>query len=73
MLDLLIETARSVNARAGHFQMSRSAVSQHLHFLLDAGLVTEQRHGREPRYHLVPERFGQVRDWITQYERRRFF
>jgi DNA-binding transcriptional ArsR family regulator len=45
MLDLLIETARSVNALAGHFQMSRPAVSQHLRVLLDAGLVTEQRQG----------------------------
>jgi len=49
MLDLLIETARSVNALAGHFQMSRPAVSQHLRVLLDAGLMTEQRHGRERR------------------------
>ena len=41
MLDHLIETARSGNALAGHFQMSRPAVSQHLRVLLDAGLVTE--------------------------------
>ena len=55
MPDHLIETARSVNALAGHFQMSRPPVSQHLRVLLDAGLVTEQRHGRERRYHFVPE------------------
>ncbi len=53
---------------AGQFQMSRPAVSQHLRVLLDAGLVTERRHGRERRYHLVPERLGQVRDWISHYE-----
>ena len=53
MLDLLIETARSVNALAGHFQMGRPAVSQHLRVLLDASLVTEQRHGRERRYRLA--------------------
>jgi DNA-binding transcriptional ArsR family regulator len=69
MLDLLVEADRSVNAIAGHFQMSRPAVSQHLRILLDAGLVTEQRHGRERRYHLVPERLGPVRDWIAHYER----
>ncbi len=38
--------------------MSRPAVSQHLRVLLDAGLVTEQRHGRERRYRLVPRAFG---------------
>ena len=69
MLDLLIETARSVNALAEHFQMSRPAVSQHLRVLLDAGLVTEQRHGRERRYRLVPAQLRPVRDWMAYYER----
>lgn len=69
MLDLLAEADRSVNAIAGHFKMSRPAVSQHLRVLLDSGLVTEERHGRERRYHLVPEQLGSVRDWIARYER----
>ena len=69
MIDLLAAADGSVNAIAGHFAMSRPAVSQHLRVLLDAGLVTEQRHGRERRYHFVPERLGEVRDWIALYER----
>src|SRR4029453_8528281 len=69
MLDLVAGADHSVNAMAGHFKMSRPAVSQHLRVLLDAGLVTEQRHGRERRYHVVPERLGPVRDWIALYER----
>jgi DNA-binding transcriptional ArsR family regulator len=69
MLDLLVEADRSVNAIAGHFQMSRPAVSQHLRSLLDAGLVTEQRHGRERRYRLVPAQLRPVRDWMAYYER----
>jgi DNA-binding transcriptional ArsR family regulator len=69
MLDLLALADRSVNTITGHFQMSRPAVSQHLRVLLDAGLVTEQRHGRERHYRLVPERLGPVRDWISHYAR----
>jgi DNA-binding transcriptional ArsR family regulator len=69
MLDLLVEADRSVNTIAGHFQMSRPAVSQHLRILLDAGLATEQRHGRGRRYRLVSARLGPVRDWIAHYER----
>jgi DNA-binding transcriptional ArsR family regulator len=69
MLDLLAEADRPVNAIAGYFEMSRPAVSQHLRVLLDAGLVTEQRHGRERRYRLAPGRLGPVRDWIAHYER----
>ncbi|MBI2916746.1 MAG: winged helix-turn-helix transcriptional regulator [Chloroflexi bacterium] len=69
MLDLLAEGDRHVNAIAGQFKMSRPAVSQHLRVLLNAGLVTEQRRGRERRYRLAPERLGPVRDWIAHYER----
>jgi DNA-binding transcriptional ArsR family regulator len=69
MLDLLAEADHSVNAMAGHFKMSRPAVSQHLRVLLDAGLVTEQRHGRERLYHFVPENLAPVHDWLSLYER----
>ncbi|QDV17695.1 Transcriptional repressor SdpR [Gimesia panareensis] len=69
MLDLLREADRSVNTIAGHFEMSRPAVSQHLRILLDAGLVSEQRHGRERRYQLIPSGLETVRDWLTHYER----
>ena len=69
MLDLLAEGDRPVNAIASSFEMSRPAVSQHLRVLLDAGLVTEQRHGRERRYRLAPERLRPVRDWLAHYER----
>jgi DNA-binding transcriptional ArsR family regulator len=69
MLDLLAGGDHSVNAIAGHFQMSRPAVSQHLRVLLDAGLVAEERHGRERRYQLVPAGLGPVREWVSHYER----
>jgi DNA-binding transcriptional ArsR family regulator len=69
MLDLLVDGDRAVNAIAENFEMSRPAVSQHLRILLDAGLVTEQRHGRERRYRLAPERLEPVRDWLSHYER----
>lgn len=69
MLDLLAEEERPVNAIAQHFEMSRPAVSQHLRVLLDAGLVTEERQGRERHYRLAAERLGPVRDWIAHYER----
>lgn len=69
VLDLLTNAERSVSDIAAHFEMSRPAISQHLRVLLNAGLVTERRHGRERRYSLVPERLGPVRDWIAQYER----
>lgn len=69
MLDHLTASERSVGVIAAHFEMSRPAVSQHLRILLDAGLVTERRHGRERRYSLVPQQLAPVRDWIAHYEK----
>ncbi|TWT55505.1 ArsR/SmtB family transcription factor [Allorhodopirellula solitaria] len=69
MLDLLIEGPQPVNWIAGRFEMSRPAVSQHLRILRDAGLVADQRVGRERRYRLVPERLEPVHDWIRHYDR----
>lgn len=69
MLDLLTETERPVGDIAAHFRMSRPAVSQHLRILLDAGLLTERRHGRERRYQSRPERLEPVRKWMEKYER----
>lgn len=69
MLDLLAAADLSVSTLTDSFSMSRPAVSQHLRILLDAGLVTERRHGRERRYSLAPEGLGPVRDWVAHYDR----
>ena len=69
MLDHLSREESSVGGIASHFEMSRPAVSQHLRILLDAGLVTERRQGRERLYSLVPENLVPVRDWLSRYER----
>ena len=69
ILDLLAEEDRPVNALASHFDISRPAISQHLRILLDAGLVAEQRHGRERRYRLVPEELAEIYDWLAHYQR----
>ncbi|PQO40918.1 ArsR family transcriptional regulator [Blastopirellula marina] len=68
ILDLLSDGDAPVKVIAGHFEMSRPAISQHLRILLDAGLVTETRHGRERRYQLLPDRLIPIRDWLSHYE-----
>ncbi len=49
--------------------MTRPAVSQHLRILHEAGLVTEQKVGRERFYRLRPEGLQQVSAWVQHYER----
>jgi DNA-binding transcriptional ArsR family regulator len=68
ILDALRVGAQPVHALAAPFAMSRPAVSQHLKLLRDAGLVAEERHGRERRYALQPERLREVADWLAHYD-----
>ena len=70
LLDLLGSApGQPVRTLAAPFAMTRPAISQHLRILRDAGLVVEQRVGRERRYQLRATPLLEVSDWISQYER----
>jgi DNA-binding transcriptional ArsR family regulator len=60
---------KAVGELAASVTVSRPAVSQHLAVLRGVGLVSEQRHGRERRYHLHPERLDEVRKWMHTLDR----
>jgi DNA-binding transcriptional ArsR family regulator len=69
ILELLAEAERPVGDIAARFAVTRPAVSQHLRILLDAGLVSERRRGRERLYRLRPEGVREVYDWLAHYRR----
>ena len=68
LLDLLVTGDQPVRSLAAHFATTRPAISQHLRILLDAGLVTERRAGRERHYRLQAERLQEVESWVRHYE-----
>ena len=49
---------------ASHFEVTRSAVSQHLRVLKDAGLLAERRHGTRRIYRIRPEGLAELREFI---------
>ena len=59
---------RTMSEIAGRFAMTLPAVSQHLRVLLDAGLVTVRRVGRERRYRLNAAPLKEVSAWVGEYE-----
>lgn len=69
ILDLLGGEEKSVIELAAPFSMSRPAISQHLKVLLDVGLVTVRRMGREQRYRLRTAPLEEVYDWVGHYAR----
>ncbi|WP_433381105.1 ArsR/SmtB family transcription factor [Streptosporangium sp. CA-115845] len=49
---------------AEHFDVTRSAVSQHLQVLKDAGLIIERRDGTKRIYRASEDALGQLRDVV---------
>ena len=69
LLDMLSKRDQSVKELTEPFDMSRPAISQHLRILLDVGLVSEKRQGRERHYQLHPEGLREVQRWLQTYQR----
>ena len=67
VFERVAERPRPVNDLAEGLSVSRSAVSQHLRVLKDAGLVTETVMGTRRIYRLHPRGIGLIRDWLEQH------
>lgn len=52
---------------AGHFAVSRPAISQHLRVLKEAGLVSERRDGTRRLYRARPESIAELRAYLGSY------
>lgn len=71
MLEMLSEKSRPVHELAEAFDISRPAISRHLRVLKDAGLVKEEKRGRENVYALQRARLKPVSDWAEKHRSRR--
>ncbi|MEU3897238.1 metalloregulator ArsR/SmtB family transcription factor [Streptomyces sp. NPDC045251] len=60
---------QSVQTLADHFAMRRPSLSEHLKVLREAGLVSEERRGRQRIYRLEAAPLAEVQDWLHPYER----
>ncbi|GAB7031918.1 metalloregulator ArsR/SmtB family transcription factor [Streptomyces platensis subsp. malvinus] len=54
---------------AEHFAMRRPSLSEHLKVLREAGLVSEERAGRQRIYRLEAAPLSEVQEWLGPYER----
>ncbi|WXK81628.1 metalloregulator ArsR/SmtB family transcription factor [Streptomyces sirii] len=58
-----------VQVLAEHFAMRRPSLSEHLKVLREAGLVSEERVGRQRIYRLEAVPLSEVQEWLGPYER----
>jgi DNA-binding transcriptional ArsR family regulator len=65
LLDELSERGPlSATELAPHYPLTRQAVVKHLAALSNAGLLDSERHGRDVRYRVVPDRLDSAADWL---------
>jgi DNA-binding transcriptional ArsR family regulator len=68
ILQLLAARDLSVQEITAHFSVSRPAISKHLRILREAGLVHEEKMGRQRLYHLHPEKLRELREWVAYFD-----
>jgi DNA-binding transcriptional ArsR family regulator len=68
ILDELRSGPRTAGDLTALLEQSRSAASEHLAVLREAGLVREERRGRHRVYHLQAAGMAEVGNWLRHYE-----
>jgi DNA-binding transcriptional ArsR family regulator len=73
ILQLLASQPRTVNEIAAEFTVTRSAISQHLLVLAEAGLVDAEKIGRQRMYRVLPSGLQKLqaeidRFWTTELD-----
>lgn len=66
IIELLQTGPSPVHRLAAEFDISRPAISRHLRVLREAGLIREEKSGRENHYALQVKRLAQIRKWLDK-------
>ena len=67
ILTLVRDGELSAGEIAGHFDITRPAVSQHLNVLKEAGLVSERRNGTRRLYRARPEGLAELNEFLAEF------
>lgn len=67
VVEMLHERSRPVHELSAAFDISRPAISRHLKVLKDAGLVVEEKTGRENVYSLQRTELKPMQEWLEKH------
>jgi DNA-binding transcriptional ArsR family regulator len=67
ILRLVWDQELSAGEIAGHFDVTRPAVSQHLAVLREAGLLSERRNGTRRLYRARPEGLADLKAFLDEF------
>lgn len=60
-------TSLTPNDIAGHFEISRQAVSKHIKILTECELLIQEQQGRTIYYHLKSEKMEEIEQWLEAF------
>lgn len=66
IISMLTQQSLNVNAIAEHFDITRQAVSLHVQFLNECGLVIIEQQGRERYCEAKLDKLSEVTDWVEE-------
>jgi DNA-binding transcriptional ArsR family regulator len=69
ILGMLANNQLNVNQVADHFDITRSAVSQHIKILTGCGLVVVNKKGRERYCEAKLDKLSEIQEWLNQYKK----
>jgi len=69
IIQLLTNQTLNLNALAGHFDISRPAISKHIKVLTECGIVKIQQKGRERYCRADLKKLKEVDKWLDNFRR----
>ena len=67
IIAMISHQSLNVNAVAGSFAVSRTAIYKHVKILTECGLIVVRQEGRERFYEARLEQLHEVSQWVEQY------
>lgn len=67
IINMIAHQSMNVNAVAGNFDVSRTAIYKHVKILTECGLIVIKQQGRERFYEARLEKLHEISDWVAQY------
>jgi DNA-binding transcriptional ArsR family regulator len=68
IINMISHQSLNVNAVAGNFDVSRTAIYKHVKILTECGLIVVRQQGRERFCEARLEKLHEVSDWVGQYQ-----
>lgn len=69
IINLLSRQSLSLNAVAGHFDVSRPAISKHIKILTECGIIIIRKDGRERYCRADLQKLKEVDKWLDNYRK----